>query len=190
MAFDNIEIELKFRVTESLFSWIHEHLKASAVSKAQIRQVDHYFVPSGRDFLKEEYPFEWLSIRERGDRCILNYKHFFPERAEKHSHCNEYECVISDPQKMTKIFEALDITCVVSVDKLRETFELENAEIVLDRVTNLGAFVEIEATKQHGSIANTRQDLIEIAKRLRLDSPEAMQDFRGYPFLLLAQKGK
>jgi adenylate cyclase class 2 len=187
MAFDNIEIELKFRVTENLFSSIRSLLSSSFHGES--RQVDHYFVPKWNNYLAHEFPFEWLSVRERGDKSVLNYKHFHPEGAEESTHCDEYECSIPDPGSLITILQAVGIDRVVTVDKTRQLYRLEDVEVTMDRIQGLGAFVEIEATRKHGSIDGTRTHLMEIAERLGLIAPEAEVDYRGYPYLLWKLQG-
>jgi adenylate cyclase class 2 len=184
MAFDNIEIELKFRVTEALFTSIGDLLSSGALFKGEFRQIDHYFVPKWNNYLAREFPFEWLSIRERGDNSVLNYKHFHPEGAEVTTHCDEYECPISDPSTLATIFREVGIERVVIVDKTRKLYQFEDVEITMDSVQGLGPFIEIEATRKHGSIDGTRTHLNKIAERLRLMPPEAEVDYRGYPYLL------
>ena len=61
------------------------------------------------------------------------------------------------------------------------------AEIALDKVRELGHFIEIEAKKNFGSIEATREKLFQFAKDLGIDITKT--DLRGYPFLLMEKKG-
>lgn len=188
MAFDNIEIEIKIKLSEiKEFNFVKEQINKIAEFKSEIQQVDEYFSPKHNDFLKEEFPYEWLSIRTRNSKSILNYKHFFPERAEKHEYCNEYELTISNSEILTQIFKSLGIISRVVVEKKRQTYLYKDEfEIVLDDVKDLGYFIEIEALKDLGGIEQTRKSLNELVLSLNLN-PQNI-DYRGYPFQLLNKK--
>lgn len=185
MAVDNIEIEVKIKLSSEIeYNLLKESMNKISKFQSESFQIDEYFSPKNKDFLQEEFPFEWLSIRHRNDKSILNYKHFFPEGAEKHEYCNEYELNISDSEMMKKIFESLDIVSKVIVEKKRQTYVYKDEfEIVLDEVKNLGFFIEIEAIKDFGGVELTRERLNEFVKELKLDVKNV--DYRGYPFQLL-----
>lgn len=186
MASNNTEIEIKIPVSETKFFEIKEKLKASAKFIKHTEQKDKYYTPSHRDFILEKYPFEWLSIRERGGKNTLNYKHYYPERAETNTHCDEYETEITDLKQVEKILKALNFNELVTVNKKRDTYELGTFEIALDTVEELGYFIEVEATKHEDTIEKTRNALFEFAKTLGLKNEEA--DKQGYPYLIMKKK--
>lgn len=188
MANDDIEIEIKFPLSEDTFARVKEKLQNIAKSVKSIKQVDKYFTPLHRNFVKPKFPFEWLSIRRRGNKVILNYKHFYPENAEETTHCDEFETEVEKPEQLEKIFSSLDLEKLVTVEKEREKYIYNNEfEIALDKVKELGNFIEIEAIKNFGDIEATRKRLFEFAKKLEIDISKI--DKRGYPFLLMKKKG-
>ena len=187
MAYDGIEVELKVmlepREAESLarrLSEIGERVDAR-------HQVDDYYSPVTRSFLDAEFPFEWLSLRARDGKSVLNYKHFHPEGAEKHTHCDEWETEVDRPDELERILDALGISRVVRVEKRRTTYRLPGFEIALDEVVDLGDFIEIEATIDQGGVDETREALLRLASDLGLRLEET--DLRGYPYQLLARMG-
>jgi predicted adenylyl cyclase CyaB len=183
MAFDNKEVEIKLAVDATSFARIQVWLDEHATKQGAKHQVDTYYTPPDRDFMGETYPFEWLSIRRRGEKAFVNYKHFYPEHEQIHVYGDEFETVVEDPEKMTKIFQALQMRELVTVDKMRTTYILENVfEIAMDEVVHLGRFVEIEALKDFGGIEATRTALAEVATRLGLAG--APVDERGYVYHL------
>lgn len=183
MAFDNKEIEIKLAVDAASFARIQAWLDVHALKRGTKRQLDTYYTPPDRDFMAEEYPYEWLSIRRRGEKALINYKHFYPEHEAIHSYGDELETVIEDPEKLTKIFQALQMREVVTVDKVRTTYLLEDVfEIAVDEVVHLGQFIEIEALKDFGGIEATRAALEEVVKRLGLKGVPA--DTHGYVYHL------
>ena len=185
MALNDSEVEIKIPVDEKEFLRVRDQLKETAVFRGQTKQTDEYFMPIHRNFLSPKYPFEWLSIRKRG-KCLLNYKYFHPENSEVHTHCDEFETEVSDMDKLRKIFDALNIESIVTVEKERELYSHGDFEIALDTVKDLGRFIEIEAAADFGSIEAARKKIIEIAKTLGLDVSK--KDERGYPYRLLEKK--
>lgn len=188
MPHNDTEIEIKINLDKESFSKVREKVENTAKFVKKIRQVDEYFTPAHRNFVEPKFPFEWLSIRERGGKAILNYKHWLPENAEVHTHCDEFETELANPGAMRKIFSALDFKKLVTVDKEREAYTYEDEfEIALDIVKDLGYFIEIETMKDFGSIEKARKKLFEFAKILGVDISNP--DLRGYPFLLMEKNG-
>lgn len=184
MAYDNIEIEIKIETSVTEFNLAKENVSKIAIYKGISHQIDDYFAPDAKGYLdNEQFPYKWLSIRQRSGKTILNYKHYFPEGAEKHQYCNEYETGVDSVETLEKIFGELKITKLTQVDKKRDIFIFnDELEIVFDEVKNLGYFIEIEALKDLGGIEKTREKVngfIEVlgVKNFRMD-------YRGYPFLM------
>ncbi len=188
MSHNDTEIEIKIKLDEGAFLKVRENVQNSAKFVKKVRQIDEYFTPAHRNFVEPRFPFEWLSIRKRGDKTILNYKHFVPENAEVHTHCDEFETEIKNPEGLKKIFSAINLKPLVTVDKERETYDYNGEfEIALDVVKDLGHFIEIEAMKEFGTVEKAREKLFKLAKSLGVDTSNP--DLRGYPFLMMEKKG-
>jgi len=187
MAHNNQEIEIKIKVDETLFYKLNEKLKTIANFIKTSSQQDEYFTPAHRNFLEPKFPGEWLSIRSRNNKVILNYKHFYPENAKVFTHSDEYETKIENSEQLNKIFSVLNLKKLITVDKKRTIYIYEDKfEIVLDQVKELGYFIEIEAIKDLGTVKDTRKKLFELAKELELNISKV--DIKGYPRLLLEKK--
>lgn len=188
MASNNQEIEIKIPLSKTEFDAVKEKLKAGAQFVGVSCQKDEYFTPAHKDFTNCEYPFEWLSLRQRGNKHILNYKHFYPENAKAKTHCDELETEIKDCELLKKMLSALGFKHLVTVDKTRESYLLNGEfEICLDKISELGHFIEIEAAKDFGSVDNTRKKLFDVAKDFGIDATKT--DDRGYPYLIMAKQG-
>jgi predicted adenylyl cyclase CyaB len=188
MASDGVEIEIKIPLDDKLFSAVRGKLQRIAKPVRKSSQTDDYFTPAHRNFVQPEFPYEWLSVRRRGGKSILNYKHFHPENVETATHCDEFESAIESPEHLEKILSALNLKKLVTVEKEREVFVYnDELEIALDSVKELGHFIEIEAMKDMGTVHETRDKLFQFAKNLGIDVSNA--DKRGYPFLLMKKKG-
>jgi len=187
MSNNNIEIEIKIPLDEKSFFKVKEKLEKIAKFVKNSHQIDEYFTPAHRNFLEPEFPFEWLSIRKRDDKVVLNYKHYYPENVEITTHCDEFETEIKNLDQLEKIFSVLNFKKLVTVEKEREVYVYNDEfEIALDIVKELGHFMEIEAIKFFGSVEATREKLFEFAKNLGIDISKT--DKRGYPYLLMKKR--
>jgi predicted adenylyl cyclase CyaB len=188
MAFDGIEVEIKLAVTRAQFEAVREAMATKGIEAGESDQLDHYFVPKDNSYLSVRFPYEWLSVRERGGSALINHKHFHPEGAEHHTHCDETELSVSDPKAASGMLEALGFTRAVTVHKHRLTYRIRaDFEVALDTVDDLGSFVEIEALRDQGGVEMTREAVVEFAKSLGLDID--VVDPRGYPYQLLLKSG-
>lgn len=185
---ENIEIEIKIKIDEQTHQRVKEFLEQKAQFGGKSREKDQYFSPSNRNFLAPEYPYEWLRLREKNDKVIFNYKHWYPENSHESTHCDEYESSISNVEAFIKILHALGINMLIKVDKTREKYVYqESFEIALDYVEELGYFIEIEYRGHSNDVTEAQQNLFRIATELQIDISK--RDNRGYPFLMLEQKG-
>lgn len=175
------EIEVKIKVMQEEFDIIRQALITSCGLPRIEHQHDTYFSKTN-GFLSEKYPFEWLSIRRRNGVAKVCYKHFFPEGAEKHTHCNEIEVQIDSDESMSQLLRSLGYDAIVDVNKVREIFTYRNTCIGLDRVGSLGTFVEVEAIERI-DVQRAIDAISEVVEELGLN--RANKDHRGYPYRLL-----
>jgi adenylate cyclase, class 2 len=181
---DNIELEIKIQITLDEYNHIKLFLKENGFFVDAVEEHDKYYAPSHRDFLSPEYPYEWLRIREKGDKITFNYKHFYPENAPVSDYCNEYEVSVSNSEILDKILSALNIMLLVRVDKKRERYMCYNEyEVSLDYIDELGYFVEIEYKGEIVDILACNDKVSRFAKELSLDLKR--KDNRGYPYLVM-----
>lgn len=186
MANKDIEIEVKFPLknSEDVRSFLDKH--GQKISE-HIRQKDVYYTPIHRHFLKYQYPFEWLRLRTTSKGSFITYKHFHPENSHITNYCDEFETKIESIETMEKIFAAIDIKEVATIDKSRSTWVFENVEIVIDEVKELGVFMELEAKGHFDDAKVGKAHLYAVLEMLSADVGE--EDLRGYPFKLLENKG-
>lgn len=123
---NDIEIEIKIKINEEKFNELKKFFNSNATFVKEVEQKDEYFTSKFEDFTKEKYPYKWLSIRERGEKKILNYKHFYPEKEEIHLYCDEYEVIIDDIDRMKKIFNELNIISFALIHKNRNIYMYKN----------------------------------------------------------------
>lgn len=174
----DIETEIKIKISEREYKNIESFLEKNAEFVNENKQIDKYYQPTHRRFLKDndEMINEWLRIGIRGNKKILNYKNW-----HNNMFCDEYEVEIDDENNLDRIFKILGLEEIALVDKVRKTyFYLNKYEIALDYVENLGYFIEIEVKNYDTTALEEYDKLLKLAKDLNLNLDNI--DKRGYPY--------
>lgn len=188
MAFNYQEIELKLPLTKLQFQSILKRLNKDAKPLGGSNHKDHYFTPKRESFLKAKYPYEWLTVRERDGKILLNYKHWYPVNTKYTTHCDEYETIVANAEQAIKILEALNFEQFIVVEKVRNTFNFQaKFEIAMDRVKGLGYFIEVETIKDFGSVEKARDEILQFTKSLGLSRTKTVPG--GYAAALMRKKG-
>ena len=185
MAHNDIEIEVKFPLknVEQVVSFLDKSAEKK-VEKAV--QIDTYFTPVHKNFLEPDYPFQWLRVRESIKGIVLNYKHFYPENKRDADYCDEFEAIVNSPI-IKKILERLDFKKLVEVRKERSSWMYKDVEISVDKIEELGTFIEMEITTHFDNPKVAKEYLYRLTKEIGADVGE--EDCRGYPFMLLEKRG-
>ena len=179
-----IEIKLPLQNPDEVKEFLNKNAK---LISENIYQKDSYYVPIHRDFLAVKYPFEWLRLRKSPKGMFITYKHFFPENVKKTDYCDEFETKIDNFEAMEKMFKSLDFKDAVVVEKSRTSWIFEEVEIVIDNVTDLGFYIELEAKESFDNPKDGKLYLYKVLKKLNARVGE--EDLRGYPFRILENKG-
>ena len=178
---NDIETEIKIKISKLEFENIELFLKKNAKFLNESKQIDTYYQPTHRKFLKDKNEMinEWLRIGLRGNKKILNYKNWY-----NNMYCDEYEVEIDDEKNMERILKILGLEKIAIVNKIRQIYcYLEKYEIGLDYVENLGYFIEIEVKKYTESAMAEYDKLLKLAKQLNLNLNNI--DKKGYPYHLI-----
>jgi predicted adenylyl cyclase CyaB len=135
------------------------------------------------NYMEERYPYKWLRVRYFNDGSAeVCFKHFFPEGAEHHLYCNEYQSKVSEPDAIVTIFSELGMQVVADVEKMRTTYRYNRYLISFDKVKNLGNFVEVEVERVKFNESRERELLYNVLEELALSTYPI--DLRGYPYLV------
>lgn len=138
---NDMETEIKIKLSENEFDKIEFFMKNNAKFLNKSKQVDTYYQPTYRKFLKDgkEIINEWLRIGIRGNKKILNYKNWY-----NNMYCDEYEVEIDNENNLDKILKILGMEEIATVNKIRNTyFYLNKYEIALDYVSQIWCYVKI-----------------------------------------------
>lgn len=161
------DIETGIKISKDEYKNIELFLKSNAKFLKESKQIDKYYPPTYRKFLKDndEIVNERLIIGIRGDKKILNYKNWY-----NNMYCHEYEVEVDDENNLDRIFKILGLEEIALVDKVRKTyFYLNKYEIALDYVENSGYFIEIEVKNYDTSALQEYDKLLKLAKNLNLN---------------------
>lgn len=108
--------------------------------------VDEYYYDPKRDVLKPNKDLQLdhcLRLRSKNDNYYITYKDdVFDNGIWLYS--NEYETKIEDVNMMREIFNRLGLKKLLIIDNKKETYKYNDYEIVLENVSDLGLFMEVE----------------------------------------------
>lgn len=186
MSKSNIEIEIKFPLLN--YEETIRHLNEVANFKYESQQIDYYYNSPHRNFVENPNNInEWLRLRVSNDKLELNYKDWQPHTEIIKTHCIEHEVIISSFEGFKNILEALDFQPLITVNKLRKVWLLNDVEVSIDYVVDLGAFIELEYKGISDNIEIVRKMLFQTLTLLDAQTDEI--DLKGYPFLMLKKNG-
>lgn len=160
---DNLEVEVKFLAPD--LPAMRERLLAAGATLEHARQLERN--------LRYDTPDE--ALRQRGQLlrlrqdsiARLTFKRTVVEQASREAKVREeLEVTVSDFERMGAILGRLGLAPLQVYEKYRETFVLQEVEVVLDELP-FGNFVELEGEEQ---------DLRRAAAALGLPWPERILD--------------
>lgn len=139
---NHINIEIKARSSKT--NKIRQILKSKKADfKGKDHQIDTYFMVSdGR-----------LKLREGSiENHLIHYKRE-NKKGPKQSNVTLFK---TSPNSSLKEILAKALGILVVVDKQREIYFIDNVKFHIDKVKNLGSFIEIEAIDQEGKIGKKK----------------------------------
>lgn len=178
-----IEIQVKVDSIKTLLDFLKKH----ATFKYTTTQIDNYYTPKHKDFTSVRPIKEWLRLRKSENGSSINYKNWKYDRTGKSWHCDEYETKIADLDQMRKIFVALNLKLLTSVNKNREVWHYKSFEVSIDKVRNLGNFIEVE---YKGRAKKRPKEIVSQMLKFLKDQKcgKIFRNNGGYPFMLLFPK--
>ena len=179
---ENIEIERKYKITEEIYDDILDFLSKNNIGMKIEKQNDIYFSPLHFPFFGGEIDNECLRIRVLDDKNILSYKMFIPATDNREAHCIEDEVEINDIDKVKTILNDLRIEEAFTLKKERRKIIYKDIiEIALDKVDNLGFFIELEIINTD-NLDKTLDIMNEFIDKFGIT--DDMRNFDGYSYLL------
>jgi len=87
---------------------------------------------------------------------------------------------------MKNIFKVLNFKYLITVDKNRSVWNYGDYEIYVDKVKDLGEFIEIEYKGKDTNPKEITDQMMQFLINLECGSLD--RDFKGYPYLLLDKR--
>ncbi len=168
-----IENEVKYKIkNKELIKNRLAVLNFSFIKK--MSQEDYYFSPPHKKFAgTKKY---YLRLRRKNKNAKFAYHVVMNNLQTK-----EVETQIDDFNSFLKILKSLDFKIDCIVKKERSVYKNKNIEIDLDKIKNLGNFIEIEYIgKMNNGIQKKFQELIKVLQLKPQDKISGV----GYPDLL------
>lgn len=136
-----IEIEKKYKLTKLQRARVVEKLSAVAEFAGEEFEVNTLYGGKGIDRRNSV-----LRLRRVGERAILTFKKRYPSRSSI-KHQLEEEVEVSDAATCDALLRALGYFEALVYEKRRSTWQLGDAEIVVDELP-FGWFMEVEASEE------------------------------------------
>lgn len=131
-----LENEVKYRI-KNITSTKKILSSSGFVFVKKIYQEDHYFSPAHRNFAgTKKY---YLRLRQSNKENVFAY-----HIVQNNLQTKELEVHIDEFNNLFKILKLLDFKIDCVVKKERSIYEKDNIKIVLDKIKNLGTFIEVE----------------------------------------------
>lgn len=187
MANKDIEIEIKLPLNNK--DKVINFLNKNAEIKAEnLRQKDTYYTPAHKNFLEVSVkPFQYLRVRESEKGDFFTYKYCHPENSKIVDYFDEFETKVDDSKSLVKILDVLEFKEILAVDKIRNTWQLDDVEIAIDDVKDYGVFIELELTSYSDDPKETKKYLYSVLDKLNAEVGE--EDQKGYVFGILEKNG-
>jgi len=171
-----MELEIKYKTLTFPFELIET---LGFVKSKESHQIDRYYIVN--KVLKEKRTY----LRLRQDVLKGNFS-FDLHQIISDIATDETEIALhssNDIHKAEQILEILGYPFVCEVNKHRTVYKKDNIKLILDKVENLGNFIEIEIIGDENQ--ETQGMLFQIAQQLSLEETNRVVK-KGYPDLILS----
>jgi len=163
-----IELEIKIKLENP--KQIREKILALGAKLLSKHREFDIFYDTGKDgFRKSD---QVRRLRKRDKSITLTYKG--PREIDDGMHRRiEVETEVKDFEKMRTILKGWDHKEGEKSEKIRETFELDGVEILIDQVAFIGWWIELEGKKEQ---------ILAVAKKIGLDTSKSEKRHYGEIF--------
>lgn len=164
-----IEVEVKFRIDN--IKEVEEKVEDFAEFIVEKTESDIYFNSPWKDFRESD---EALRIRKDNEGVTITYKG--PKIDSRTKSREEVKVNIDDYQSGVQLLKDLGFTPFGEVVKNRKIYELEGATVSVDRVENLGEFLEIELQAEKSEVEEKTMQIFRLAKRLGFYEEQSIRE--------------
>jgi len=147
---------------------------------AEKTQIDSIFKPKGFE-LRPQGPGDIILRVRESDKNYLTFKAF----TEQPGVWVEHETVIENPKEAKQILLKSGFVKALSMTKKRLPGKLNNFEICLDDIKELGTYIEISLDSYNGNTA--KKEIMNLLDKLEFDESQIIH--KGYVTILLERLG-
>ena len=177
---ENVEMEIKVKLSKEEYDNLNETMKIRGKFLLESNQKDTYYQPV---YLNNDMT-KWLRIRLSGNKKILTYKNL-----NNKMYCEEYEVEIDNSNNLEKIFNSIGLRKITVINKNRKIYSyLDKYEVSLDKVKDLGYFIEIEVKYTIKDYMEEYDNLLKNSKKLGLNLNNIVKE--RYSQLMINNKEK
>lgn len=175
------EVEVKFRISD--VNQVISKLNGFATYLGNDTEEDHYFNHPCRDFANTD---EAIRVRIYGSgRVMVTYKG--PRLKGEGKVRVEYNIDVDSADEVINTLKALGFREVAVIRKERLTYTYSNYTIYVDKVSDLGDFLEVETlTNDQGIVNDLVKGIISFARKM-LNIDEKNIEQRTYLELILGR---
>jgi predicted adenylyl cyclase CyaB len=181
-----LEVETKIKLKDSEVPEFRKNIKKIGIFEKKCEKIDNYFAIQRKS---KKYPKKAFRIRSLGDKYQINFKRplkkfWTKEIVVKH----EFEFYLkgkSERDSLIELFQDLGFTKWIEKIKFNETYlwkKDKRVSIEINKVKNLGYFIEIEYLVQENEIEKAKSSIKKVLKELNI-RPEQINN-KGYTKML------
>lgn len=174
-----IEVEVKFQIEN--IREVEEKVEDYGEFIVEKKESDIYFNSPWNDFRKND---EALRIRKDNEAVTITYKG--PKIDSTTKSREEVKLNIDDYQSGVQLLKSLGFTPFGEVVKIRKIYNLGGATVSVDKVENLGKFLEIELQARESEVDEKRMQIFGLAKRLGFYEEQSIR--KSYLELLMEKE--
>lgn len=148
------EIEIKMQLEEPVLDALLQKIideKATLVATEEhteyyLNNPDKSFYFDSEKGYKDALGSLRIRMTDKGDSMCYKFRHIDPITG-KTTHRDEHETKIGSGDEALKLFKAIGYTEEIFIRKARTKYQYKDFEICLDKVADIGFFVEVELKK-------------------------------------------
>jgi adenylate cyclase class 2 len=176
------EVEIKVRLSNS--KKISSILKEKGIKLGEPKK-QHDVVYGELGASDNQYGANWLRIRTENDETVY---FTLKKSVEGHLDSIEHEVIVDDPIELENIVKSLGFVLYSDLTKLRRKAKINDIEICIDEIPELGIFIEAEKMVDHES---NHDEIVSELWKLLSDLGISKDDevFEGYDVLERKSRG-
>jgi adenylate cyclase class 2 len=169
---DTYEVEVKIAI-DSYEEMEKRILNVGAEKSDREVQIDSYFDHPCRKFQDTD---EALRVRSSSPSGLIELTYKGPRIDNNTKTRIEASVILDDANEIVSILENLSFRLVATVTKTRQFFSLPSMTISIDKVEDVGLFMELESIAKTKDVAQARDNIFEMMRKLGLDPKESIRE--------------